>query len=434
MARKAKRQRPAPVTQHQPLPLVLYAAQRSPVFGLLEALCGQSDIILSIATRYLDPSELLKLYRISKVFHRAVDNNLPAFISSCASRWIFLKPNAVQKKHFPKVRTPHLLQFFPLGAYRQLCYLTIAQRPQASLQQQQNGSSYIGGAAGLTAIPCLKYLSFLRFRLRVVNTIIETLLHDYGLRLPFEASFALCKLWNLMDVPFNTTRIAVVRSPTLWTDADLYFITMFFIKLDMAMTDPVESLGNTPLRELMMAQKGLGQVARILTRKDGRNFIEMVQLHLQWRYEPESSLKGLPIFGVPPEQIGSLRREGWGRTWPHPMLPALGTSLGSPKYTPRLLIRPDELIMREGIRRGLKLDTFYRDMMMSGYVDPIKCKNIPVPKRRKKLDRKTQQIQLIRKFKDCIFRSKTNESATPTQLDLLSAADPPGSMFAGSDY
>lgn len=59
----------------------------------------------------------------------------------------------------------------------------------------------------------------------------------------------------------------------------------------------------------------------------------------------------MPILGVPPQRVGRLQWEGYGKR--------VGVKM----------LQVDELVMREGIRRGLKLQTMYLDMALDGFVD-----------------------------------------------------------------
>ena len=91
------------------------------------------------------------------------------------------------------------------------------------------------------------------------------------------------------------------------------------------------------------------------------NEMEMLQMYVRWKYRPAPEHRRMSILGVPPDQVGKGQLEGWG--------------LGSKK-----LLRLDELVMRESVRRKLDFQKRYMDMMVWGYIDNYTLEDIPESK------------------------------------------------------
>jgi hypothetical protein len=143
------------------------------------------------------------------------------------------------------------------------------------------------------------------------------------------------------------------------TDMDLYNFQLFIVKLDMRFNDPIDGPGDEGMRKLFLGQRGLTPLCKLLKRKAFLSSMDIVRLGIRYAYEVRPEHRGMEIFGVPPEEIGVGHLEGWGAGRVH-------------------LMRPDELMMRESVRRQLGLKNHIMEMMLWGYVDPITGKNVPV--------------------------------------------------------
>ena len=207
-------------------------------------------------------------------------------------------------------------------------------------------------------VPSFRWLQMVLFRERVVRDI-TALLARQGHRLPARASLTLKRLWLTMDVGTNAKRIGLLHNTAFWTDEDLRLATLFFIKLDMRFLDPVAGQGEIALRKLLLGQRSLSALWRCLRRTACRNPLELAQMFVRYDYRPAPHNTGLSLLGVPADEIGAGVREGWGS----------GTAR---------LLRPDRLVMQEGLRRGLQIEKHYLDMMLYGYIDLETFENIPV--------------------------------------------------------
>ena len=166
-------------------------------------------------------------------------------------------------------------------------------------------------------------------------------------------------VWLIMDISTTNARVQFMHNETQFTDLDLYNLQFFIVKLDMRFNDPIDGPGTEDLRKLFLGQKSLTPLALLLKRKAFLDCVSVVKLAVRYSYVVRPEHKHMPIFGIPPEEVGIGHLEGWGKGKCH-------------------LMRPDELVMRESVRRGLGLKAHIMEMMTWGYVDPITGMNIKV--------------------------------------------------------
>ena len=166
-------------------------------------------------------------------------------------------------------------------------------------------------------------------------------------------------VWLLMDISTSRARIHMIHNVHLFTDMDLYNIQLFIVKLDMRFNDPIDGSGDDSLRKLFLGQRGLTPLCKLLKRTAYTEIIDVVRLAIRYAYTSRREHRGMELYGVPAEEVGIMHTEGWGSGKVH-------------------LMRPDELIMMESVRRQMGLKNYLMNMMIWGYVDPITGKNIPV--------------------------------------------------------
>lgn len=201
-----------------------------------------------------------------------------------------------------------------------------------------------------------------------------------------------------MDLPLTAHRIALMRS-TYFSDEVLTSLTCFFIKLDMFLTDPLAEVyqaipvGGTngwtrgafvgvDMRECLLAERHLTTIWRVIHGWNPDNKapqlpiskLDIVRLWARhkWRRTDEQLLPSTTAFGLPSWELGTARHE---RRFvkEYDFAPGRG-SLQSPQGSfeplapPQVLLRPDELVMREAIRRGMSLHRQWHVMLGSGVV------------------------------------------------------------------
>ncbi|KAI5291952.1 Dual-specificity kinase, spindle pole body (SPB) duplication and spindle checkpoint function [Ascosphaera acerosa] len=288
--------------------------------------------------RQLRVQELISLYATSRDFHALVNSRFTTVVSAQAAR-----------------RAPESARVFPFRCYLSLCQADPARNPHPQAQRAARGEA--------RTVPTFRWLKMVCFREMVVHQIMVLLAED-GVPVPAECGAPLKKMWLLMDIPDNHRRIGLVQNERIFSARDLFFLAMFFVKLDMRFTDPIAGSGSDGLRRMLLAQPSLSYVWRALRRTILVSKLDVVKMFVRWKYQPEnrqSAGEGAgaePIFDVPAAEVGTTQYEAWGR-----------------QQSRALLQRPDELVLMESIRRGLRLHTRLKDMFLWGYVDPKTFRN-----------------------------------------------------------
>jgi hypothetical protein len=296
-----------------------FAAEDLDHFNIFQALLRHPELVFEMA-RHLPIDDLVSIYAISKDFHMLVDSR---FMTTCISQALTYAPESAK--------------IFRFKCYRNLCQHDPARRPNVEVESQ------------VRDVPSFRWLRMLLWRDAIVDDIVVSLAAE-GHRLPRKASAAIKKLWFMMDISDNARRIGLLHNKSFWSDQDIFFATMFMIKLDMRFTDPVDGNGETGIREMLLAQRTMTVLARVLRRERMHTQFEALRMFVEWKWEPRPEHRGQDIMGVPAQGVGRLQYEGWGS--------------GSKKFVPL-----DELIMLEGVKRNLGLERRYLDMVLFGHID-----------------------------------------------------------------
>ena len=213
----------------------------------------------------------------------------------------------------------------------------------------------------LRFIPSFRWLRMILFRETVVDDILRSLAEE-GHRLPKPTRLTIKKIWFTIDISDNARRIGLMHNTAFWSNKDLFLATMFFIKLDMRLTHPTAGNGEIGLRKMLLGQRSLSTLSRVLRREEMRTQVDMLRMIVKFNYEPPRH-RQMDIMGVPSHEIGRLQYEGWG---------ARGTKF----------VQIDELVMREGVKRKLNLQNYHVDMMIYGYIDKQTFQDIKTPMRK----------------------------------------------------
>ncbi|MCJ1484014.1 hypothetical protein MMC06_004182 [Schaereria dolodes] len=288
-------------------------------FSVFKALLNHPELTHEV-TKYLHVDDLLSLYAISKDFHNLMNEHFTAMILAQSLG-----------KAAESSRT------FVFKCYKNLCIRDPAARKSTEIKDQ------------VRLVPSFRWLRMILFREEVVDEIIACLAVE-GHRLPKRTSLAIKKVWFTMDISDNARRIGIIHNTKFWMNIDLFLATMFFIKLDMRLTDPVDGNGEVGIRKMLLAQRSLSTLWKVLKRREMLTQLEMLQMFVRWKYQPAIQHRGMSIAGVPTREIGRGQIEGWGS----------GT---------KRILRPDELVMREGVKRRMGLGKRYLDMMVWGFID-----------------------------------------------------------------
>ncbi|KAK5953598.1 hypothetical protein OHC33_005542 [Knufia fluminis] len=200
------------------------------------------------------------------------------------------------------------------------------------------------------------------------------------------------KLWFLLDIPDNPRRIAYTQSGTLFTPHDLSNTLVFIVKLDMLLNDPCGGEKRDGVRKMVLsACDGFDTLVRVLQRRDWRDEVGILRAWTRYglQLEGESGERAIgggwvplglsaeehaasqSVFGIPRAEVGLLKREFWGKLTYDSKRKERVVSAAERGYgrKPMYLIRPDQLVLREAVRRGLVFRKQFLRALMSGYVD-----------------------------------------------------------------
>ncbi|CRG87391.1 hypothetical protein PISL3812_04408 [Talaromyces islandicus] len=280
-------------------------ADAKPKFNIFEAIIQHPHLVFHFAIS-LEVDDLVSVYAISKDFHDIVNTGLTTVIVAQAM-----------------LHAPTSAKIFPFRCYRGLC----VSDPRVEMDQSRGQSRLV---------PSFRWLRMVCWREQVAKKITHLMTKE-GLYLPWECGEAIKKLWFLMDIPDNRRRLGTVQNTELWTAADLFYAIMFLVRFDMRCTDPRSVRAHGGMRRLLMAQKSMSLLCRTLERTAMKDFYEVTQTFLRWKYEPPRNGNN-PIYGVPRSEIGKLQYEGYG--------------IGGSQVK---LQRPDELVLKECIRRDMDI-------------------------------------------------------------------------------
>lgn len=223
-----------------------------------------------------------------------------------------------------------------------------------------------------------------------------------ALRVPGGTRNAVKRMWFLLDLPLNAHRLALIRSPTYINNKTLYLVTHFFLKVDMAFTDPslLPYPSNHPNQTQWPERWAHGAAVGCNLREkliSERNFTSLWRCLRGWSWDPDDEI-GKPMsegdllklwarhtFAVPdnaPEDVQNMTVfgmkiektpvVGYERVYDPAKDERVSKEelLKAPKntYKARPLMRPDQLIMGECVRRQLKQHEWWIGMMLWGFV------------------------------------------------------------------
>jgi hypothetical protein len=316
-------------------------------FSFFSDLSNYPELFMELA-RHLGINDLVSLYAISKDFNETLNGHLSHILKACAA-----------------YRAPESSRIFVFTLYGSLCIRDPVGRPDPKNPELAR------------LVPSLRWLRMVLHREKCVRDILACMARE-GHRMPKTMSLSIKKMWLTMDIPTSSRRVQLMHNEKYWTDNDLYNLQMLFIKLDMRFNDPIEGPADDGLRKLMLGQRGLTPLCRLLKRTRFTDSLEVLEACVRYSYWPRHDHRHLPILGVPANQIGRGHLEGWGVGQVH-------------------LYRPDELVMRESCRRNMDLKSHLYTMICWGYVESDTGKNIVVTKEEMYMSDDDDEAQLRRK-------------------------------------
>ncbi|KAJ9602175.1 hypothetical protein H2200_013295 [Cladophialophora chaetospira] len=336
-ARKSlKRKRPDTIL---PPPSYVYQHTGSPTFNIFDGLLLYPELCFALAA-HLPVKDLISLYAISKDFHVILDTRFTTVMLSQATR-----------------KAPESARTYMFRSYAHLCRSDPAARiPHTNAREAAEGKP--------RRIPSFRWLKMVLHREKVIHEIMAVFAED-GIPLPARCSLALKRIWFMLDIPDNARRIGFIHNRNLITDIDLYFLACFFTKMDMRLNDPICGEKRDGMRKLLLAQRSFTTVLRVLKREIWTTRFDILREWVRLKHEVvEEDEIGLDMFGVPFEVIGRGRLEYWGLRSEEDA----GRKLHS-------LLRPDQLVVREAFKRGIRFDKHYLRFLLYGYIRPDTLEN-----------------------------------------------------------
>lgn len=337
-----KRKRGAAVL---PPPAFTFIRKNDPDFNVYHGILLYPELCFHLSS-HLPLEDLISLYAICKDFHEIIEARFTTVILSQAI-----------------TKAPTSSHIFPFRCYGHLCRTD----PAARIPHPDPEKASLGVAR---KVPSFKWLRMIIFREKVVHAIMA-MFAERGIPLPRRCEQSIKKLWFIMDIPDNARRIGYVHNKQLLTDADLYFAVCFAVKLDMLLHDPAASVRFSLGRRLIMTQPSMSMLLDLLKGEALSSRWDILQEYVRWKYtapQGQAVPENETLFGVPKSEWGVLQKEFWANERP-------ATSDDEPGMPSENLLRPDQLMLREALKRGLRFSGHYVSFMTYGYVHPKTLEN-----------------------------------------------------------
>jgi hypothetical protein len=263
---------------------ILDESQQQPAsdFNLLLAFLRIPEIGLEVA-RYMDAPSILALYSMSGPFHALVNAYMHSVIT------------ASTRSHYPWA-----LDAYPFFFMKKFCVPDPAGR-RLSNGRHPNQPRWIPG---------LTWLAMAHFRGGAVDAVWAAM-YEAGHRLPRMLVVpAISRMWFLMSTPHNARRVSLAASRRYWPDDVLRAAVLVMLKLDMAMTEPIDGMNIGVLRSLMLGQRSMVPLLRLML--GNMTLLEFEMYRVRWSYQPPAEDRESSILGIPARRVGRGQYEGWG--------------------------------------------------------------------------------------------------------------------------
>jgi hypothetical protein len=310
-------------------------------FNIYKALLRHPNLFFQFALR-LPPTSLVDLYAIDKEFHFRFNKYSVSIIHEHAN-----------------YHAPLAAYIFSWIMFPDLCISDPMARPM-------DGRPHLA-----RDIPSLRWTKMVVHRELIVSNIL-TLLALEGLRVPRDVHTVLMKLWLLLDMTTMALRVAFLSDRKVWTNQDIILFHLFLVKLDMRFSDPVVGNGACALSHMFLTQKSLTMLHDVLTGKFELDYDEVTDIMIR-TYEQQDLdldthtwLDNEDDNGVPEQEWGLMCKEGF--------------HVNGNRLEPAV-----DMIIMEGIERGLHPEQYLLDFVTYGFVedgdDDGVVRNIPVPRK-----------------------------------------------------
>lgn len=343
-------------------------------FSLIEAFVKDNGLLMELVS-YLTIPSLIDLYAISMTFHHAWNKHATAFIMASVRTWA------------PKADT-----YFPWRCYLSLCIKDPIKRQRGVVKLLPADADVDSLGEFSRDVPSLRWLQMVVWREGVVGDILIQLARR-GLLVQRPTRDALKRMWFLLDLPLNAHRIALIRNENYIPTQVLRLLMRFFVKLDMALTNPGMRrfplnhpnqakypnnwAGARPLAsalsEKLLAERTLTPLWRVLrnwswdadtgTPPKPSSDLDMLRLLIRHTayWDPLTTpyaLRSEKVLGMQLHDIPLVGAERFYRpqcddslSTKERLLAMLSSHSQKDSYFPRPLQRPDQLVIKELIRR-----------------------------------------------------------------------------------
>ncbi|KAL1799222.1 hypothetical protein ACET3X_003259 [Alternaria dauci] len=305
-------------------------------FSVYKAILRHPNLFFQFALRLPYPS-IINLYAIDKEFHYRLNLYSVSLIHDYA-----------------RYHAPLAGYIFSWVLYPRLCISDPMLRPM-------DGREWLA-----RDVPGFRWVGMILWRQKIVHSIL-TILSLEGHRVPTSCEGALMKFWGLMELNTTKLRLSFLEDTDIWTDTDIISIQLFFVKLDMRFSDPILGNGVCQLGSLLLSQRSLETLWKVLSGKLKLNYDNTSDMVVKTYLNEDLDVEAHPWLedegdtGVPEEQWGLLRLEGWHEDG-MPMMHAV------------------DMVITEGVRRGLNVQQHYLDFVAYGWVDEKTGENVPIPR------------------------------------------------------
>lgn len=339
-----------------------------PFPGLWQALREHEDIILRIGALLLDPLELYSLYTADPVFYRTVRRNIGTWVRVSIRRWgDVVSRDAKGFKSLPPRYPINALTIFPPRFNRKFWMVD----PQGRIARDTSGME-LAPERGPRVLLTFRYMFDVMYKIHTVHSILRSFAWDYDIHLPGPMLLTLGKLWFLMEQRSNGPRIAFIQDRKWFTDRDVALALQLMIKIDLVSNYPTSGHVFFGLRKLILAQKTLSFLLRVIDRYRLRTVAEMQALAAEMLYAPQAN----------PRAQGKLHYTAYNALrWEYP---GLGWQRGQNEWTridertgqlerrPYVqLIEMDELLIKESCRRRCFFHKRIDQFLTSGFVNAV---------------------------------------------------------------
>ncbi|KAL6704516.1 hypothetical protein ACN47E_008145 [Coniothyrium glycines] len=304
-----------------------------PPFNIYKALLRHPNLFFQFALRLPYPL-ITSLYAIDKEFHYRLNKYSVSLIHD-----------------YTRYHAPAAGYIFSWVLYPELCISDPMLRP-------------MDGRAWLARdVPGFRWVGMVLWRDKVVRGILGVLARE-GHRVPRAAKEAVMKLWCVMEMQRGKVREAFLRDEAIWTDGDVLLVQLVLLKLDMLFADSVLGNGACALGHLLLSQKSLSTLWKVLSGRLRLDYDQTTEMVIRTYSMEDLDTDTHPWLddevdnGVPEEEWGLLSREGW-------------------HVDGARMENAVDMVIIEGIRRGLDVQQYYLDFVLYGYTDVSSGRNLP---------------------------------------------------------